>query len=187
MAHLTVTEKEHWKERISLRIEKALEAIWAEDANLKARINREARQLALDSLGLAELDHELEHIQSSIKTLEQSARDTRREMLATVRGVKPSELGDRHHSYHRTPSEVENAIDRRKKVHEQHLLSKDGRGKRILSLQTEKEELLDTVWLATSGNQIKELWQKVADVLDQHPTPLQKKALTIEPPKDGKP
>src|SRR5438874_6732960 len=50
MAGLTVTEKEHWKERIERRLDKRIEAIWARDPNLKERIDDEARQKALESL-----------------------------------------------------------------------------------------------------------------------------------------
>ena len=44
-----------------------------------------------------------------------------------------------------------------------------------------RRSLLDTVWLATSGQQIKELWKKVADLLSEEQTPLQKEALAIQP------
>jgi hypothetical protein len=50
----------------------------------------------------------------------------------------------------------------------------------VIELEREKEELLDTVWLATSGLQIKQLWAKVTDILQQQPTPFQQKALKIE-------
>lgn len=52
----------------------------------------------------------------------------------------------------------------------------------MLALRKEKEELLDTVWLATSGKQIKDLWQKVSDLLQQEPTPLQQDALAMKEP-----
>jgi len=43
MAGLTVTEKEHWKERISRRIDKKIEAIAAEQPNLMDRVQRESQ------------------------------------------------------------------------------------------------------------------------------------------------
>lgn len=52
-------------------------------------------------------------------------------------------------------------------------------GQKILRLQDEPEELLDTVWLATSSIQIKELWSRVSKLLDQPPTGLQREALDI--------
>ena len=52
MSHLTVTEKEHWKERISRRIDKAIEAVYAEQPSLRSRIAEAAQSEALKSLGL---------------------------------------------------------------------------------------------------------------------------------------
>ena len=54
MAGLTVTEKTHWKDRIGRRIDKRIEAIYAEEPNLNDRVQRDARQRALQSLGRAE-------------------------------------------------------------------------------------------------------------------------------------
>ena len=54
MSGLTVTEKEHWKNRIARRIDKRIEAITADDPNFFERIERDARKQALESLGLAE-------------------------------------------------------------------------------------------------------------------------------------
>jgi hypothetical protein len=56
MPGLTVTEKEHWKDRIGKRIDKRIEGIYAEDPNLKERIERDARARALASLNLTDLD-----------------------------------------------------------------------------------------------------------------------------------
>jgi len=44
--------------------------------------------------------------------------------------------------------------------------------------------LLDTVWLATSTSQIKELWAQVNALLEVNPTALEQKALTIAPVKE---
>ena len=63
MAGLTVTEKEHWKNRIAIRIEKKIESIYAEDPNLKERIEREARERALASLKLTDLQQRLDEIE----------------------------------------------------------------------------------------------------------------------------
>ncbi len=54
-------------------------------------------------------------------------------------------------------------------------------GQQVLKLQHEQDELLDVVWLATSGKQIRDLWAKVAELLDDEQTQLQRDALAIEP------
>jgi hypothetical protein len=82
---------------------------------------------------------------------------------------------------YRHDSEVGNAVKRRKAVHEDELLAESELGQEVLRLRQEKESLLDTVWLACSAKQIKELWSKVAELLDDEQTQLQRDALAIEP------
>ena len=55
MPGLTVTEKEHWKNRIAKRIERKIETLKASDPGFFTRVGIQARQQTLDNLGLAEL------------------------------------------------------------------------------------------------------------------------------------
>ena len=50
MPGLSVSEKNHWKERLSKRIDKRIEAISAEDPNLLERVKRDAHDRAMQSL-----------------------------------------------------------------------------------------------------------------------------------------
>ena len=100
-------------------------------------------------------------------------------MLARLCGVSPEDVNEYYCLRH--DSEIQNAISRRRAVHEDELLAEDALGKKILRLRQEKEDLLDTVWLATSGAQIKELWAKVAQLLGDEPTQLQQDAMAMAP------
>jgi hypothetical protein len=177
MAGLTVTEKEHWKTRIERRIDKRIESIWATDPNLKERIDKEALQKALESLRLADLQRESDQVDEQKLHLEKRHQQITQQMLATVRGV-PVESVDDHHSYH-AEREVETAVGRRQKVFEEELLAAHEVGREIVTLRQEKENLLDTIWLATSPSQLKLLWAKVADLLRDDSTQLLKDALAI--------
>ncbi len=179
MPGLTVTEKGHWKDRIEKRIDKKIEAISAEDPNLLDRIHRDAHERALLSLGLAEMQRELDAAEQQKSALEKRERQVGRAMLAHVRGVPAGDIED-YHSY-RHDQEVQNAVKRRQAVHEDELLAKSDLGNQILQLRIEKENLLDTVWLATSPKQIKELWSKVAELLNDEQTKLQRDAIAIPP------
>ena len=64
---------------------------------------------------------------------------------------------------------------------ESEILAESELGRQVLSLREEKENLLDTVWLATSSSQIKELWSQVNTLLEIKPTVLEEKALKIAP------
>ena len=178
MPGLTVTEKEHWKERISRRIDKRIEAIHAADPNMKDRVDREARDRALASLGLSELQHEADDVERQEKHLEERGKQIEKAMLARVRGVPVSSIDG--YVYH-GDTEIENAVKRRQRIHEEELLAECEPGRKILALRQERDELLDTVWLATSGKDIRTLWQKVGDLLGDQITTLQGEALTIEP------
>ena len=81
-------------------------------------------------------------------------------------------------------SEVDNAVKRRKAIHADELLAESELGQQVLTLRQEKDELLDVVWLATSGTEIRQLWQKVVELLGDEQTQLQKDALAIEPAAD---
>ena len=175
---LTVREKEHWKERIARRIDHAIETLQAkEDPGFRERIRKESDQQAWESLGLAALRDECRQIEVDIKCLESRRRDAWADMLSKVSGTPANEI----RGLYCEPREVHAAVNRRIELHERELLSKTSLGKQILRLREEKEELLDTVWLATSPSQIKELWTRFAEVLNWEPPKLQREALAIEP------
>ncbi len=77
---------------------------------------------------------------------------------------------------------MKRAIEKRQAVHEDELLADTELGREILSLRLERDNLLDTVWLATSPKQIKELWKQVDEMLGGSQTKLQGEALAIDPP-----
>ena len=183
MPGLTVSEKNHWKDRLSKRIDKRLDAIAAEDPNLLDRVKRQARERAMASLNLADLQVEIDEIERQEETLDKRKSLLNRTMLARVRSV-PLETIDQHFSNSYYNNEVENAIKSRQTIHEDTLLAESAVGKRILDLRSERENLLDTVWLAASSKQIKELWTKVAELLGDEQTQLQRDALAIEPVTD---
>ena len=179
MPGLTLTEKDHWRKRIAKRIDKKIEVISAADPNLMDRILREARERALQSLGLAEMQHELDDIERQRKDLNKREERTERAMLAHIRGVPQEEISD--YDVYRHDTEIGNAIHSRQAVHEDELLAESETGRQILQLRLEKDELLDTVWLATSPKQIKDLWCKVVELLGDEQTQLQRDALAIAP------
>jgi hypothetical protein len=176
MPTLTVTEKEHWKERIARRIDKKIEFLTASEPALLDRIRDEARQRAVRSLGLAAIQAELDTLQAQKQELERRERQAQRALLATVRRVPIEALED---YVHYSQSEISSALQRRQSLHEDELLAEDPLGQQILHLRQEKENLLDTIWLATSPQHIKELWTKVVDLLGDDQTVLQKEALAI--------
>jgi hypothetical protein len=178
---LTVTEKEHWKNRIAERIEKRIEALFADEPRFLERIRDQAQKLALDSLGIRVLQERLDLIEKQEERLEARKDRTRKEMLARIRDVPIQQVTDYRYG---ADTEVQNAIAKRQAVHEDELLAETELGREVLSLRLERDNLLDTVWLATSPKQIKDLWKEVDELLGGGQTRLQREALAIDPPKE---
>jgi len=179
MASLTVTEKAHWKERITQRIKKRIDTIVAQDPQLFDRIKREARQRALVSLGLADMQRETEENERQKKLLNDREAAIQQQMLAKVRGVPVDALQD-YYSYGRHNHEVEQTIERRSAVHEDELLVENEVGRQIVKLHSDEASVLDAVWLATSPKQFKTLWEKVSQFLGEEHSRLIADALNIE-------
>jgi hypothetical protein len=179
MANLTVAEKTHWRDRIQARIDRRIEAITAGEPGLVERIKQEARVRAVASLGLAEFQDELDRIATQRVELDRRDTQIRTEMLARVRGVSADDV-DCYSRIHDHP-EIRAAITRRQSLHEEELLAGNELGRQVLKLRAERENLLDVIWLATSPAQVRQLWTKVAELLGEEPTRLEREALSIPP------
>ncbi len=183
MPGLTVAEKTHWKDRLSKRIDRRIETIAAEEPNLLDRVKRDARERAMQSLNVAELQADVDAIEQQEETLNQRKSLLHRTMLARVRRV-PLETIDQHYTPTHYNNEVESAVKSRQVIHEDELLAECEVGRRVLTLRQERESLLDVVWLSSSPVQIRELWAKVSELLGDEQTQLHRDALTIPPVQD---
>ena len=72
-------------------------------------------------------------------------------------------------------------ITKRQAVHKDELLADHELGGQVLKLRAEKDRLLDTVWLACSSAQIKQLWSSVTRLLGDEPTELERDTLASPP------
>lgn len=186
MPGLTVSEKNHWKDRLANRIDKQITRVASEDPNLLERVKRQARERALQSLDIADLQQQVEALEKEEEALEKREGQLKCAMLARVRGV-PVEAIDEEYSVYaksRIDNEIEQSITRRVGVYEEDFMSQSDVGRRIVALRHERENLLDTIWLATSPVQLKTLWSKLAELLGDEQTQLQRDALAIEPVTD---
>jgi hypothetical protein len=150
MPGLTITEKEHWRDRISLRIARAIERVKSRHPALFDRVRRQAHRHALESLGLADSYAELEAAQAEEADLALKKKRAQRAMIAALRGAPleevPESFSVRYGCELPLPAE---AIGKRQSAHQEQLLAEDPVGREVARLEAEKEHLLDTVWLAT--------------------------------------
>ena len=189
MPGLTVTEKTHWRDRIAARIDRAAERIKARHPALFDRVAREAHAQALASLGVAEVVRRAGGHQGrgGGPGPPQEARPAGhgRRPCGPCRSTRsPTRFNVRYGSDLALPHEAAEAIARRQAAHQEQLLADDPIGREIARLEAEKDNLLDTVWLAASPAQIKQLWAKVAELLGDEPTALEREALAIEPTRE---
>ena len=173
MSRLTVTEKEHWKSRIENRIKKAIELLESKEPGLMPTIEAEAKQRAYKALGILEHMEKIQEIDDNFRQL----RKQREELSSLMKNIALKnqfiQCDQEYHIEYRFNALVEKYTARC----EQELLSASPFGTEILSLRAEKEALLDTVWLATSSVQIRELWTRVSSVIGDESTELQQRIL----------
>ena len=152
---ITVSEKSHWRDRIAKRIDQRIETLVAkEDPTLLQRVKEQARQRAYDSLGIQAQRQELDELEKQKADIEKRERRLEAEQRAIINGTTvEEELEKGCYSY---DSVVENAVAVRAKALESEILAESEVGKQVLALREEKDNLLDTVWLATSSSQIKD-------------------------------
>ncbi len=79
--------------------------------------------------------------------------------------------------YHDVEERIERIIRQHQENTEGELTAETPLGKQIKRLQKEQEEMLDTVWLATSPKEIVNLWSRVVTMLQQPLTDLQRETL----------
>jgi hypothetical protein len=172
MPSLTIPEKKYWRKRIARKIDKKIAAIAAQDPGWLERLAEQARQRALHSLGLADIQAELDTIAAQKKEWQRRQRRAYRAMLAVLRRVPLEEVEEI--PSRRRQREAGRAIRKRQFLHEEELLAQDERGREILRWLREKDNLLDPVWLATAPSSLQVMWQKVVELLGEDPTPLEK-------------
>ena len=174
---LTVKEKEHWKEQIEKRIDKAIAQAYRNEGkdwrrSLQEKVNKEV----LKRLGLTnymkrflDLESRIEKLRSEqsklVKLTEESFKDKSNENLRWKQGHQL----------------IEKVIQLEAEIVEKERLGDSVPGQKILRLMREKEELLDTIWLATSPVQIRSLWKDFTKLVAVEPTKLQKQAIAYAP------
>ena len=189
MPGLTVTEKSHWRDRIAARIARAVERIKARHPALFDRIAREAHAQALTSLGLADAHAELEAIKAEEAALARRKKQAQKSMIATLRSMPIDEV---ERQLQRPLRQRAGPASRGRRGDHPPAVGPPGadagrRPDRPRDRQAggRKGPPLDTVWLAASPTQIKQLWTKVGELLGDEPTTLERDALAIEPAKEA--
>jgi hypothetical protein len=176
MSRLTVTEKEHWKSRIEKRINRAIEILESSNAEHFASIRARAKDAALKELGIEKLAANRDRLKEERKLLESEFEDAETDIEIAILGeTERKKLG----AYYSRKA-AEQKIKRATELVEERLLGDSDLGIELRRLREERESLLDTVWLATSSKQIRDLWCRVSEVLGETPTRMQEQLLSVD-------
>jgi len=172
---LTVKEKEHWKERIEKKIDKAIAKAYRDEGNgLRETIRQQAKTRVMKHYGLEDYMRRYSSRKAQIEELQSQQFKASEEASKPLESMSPRYCWSDRHSL------IEGVIDRAAKDVEKEILQESEFGRKILRLEREREELIDTIWLAISPAQIRSLWNDFSAMLTEEPTELQKQALTYE-------
>ena len=178
---LTMTEREHWKKRIQARIQQHIDRIIADNPGLMPDLLAKAQKQAYKDLGIDKLRDKRAKLLQQQKQINEDLQATDEAITCAVLELTPGAYRVNSYSHDRN---LEEALRKRIAVIRQKLLAKDEVGRRIIGLQKESEEVLDTVWLATSPQQVKDLWERVLSYLNENVGDLQREAMSL-PALDG--
>ena len=171
---LTITEKNHWKERIEAKIDNKIKRLEATDPDLFKTTKKRSRTQLLKDQNLTSEYDQLVSLDERIGKLNTELTQIAEKLYIAIKG-KPMHYG----RYDLDAVDCE--IESRTRLFEEDYLCESKLGSEIVRLRREKENLLDTIWLATTNRQIKELWTQTTDLLGEEPTLLQKQAIEAPP------
>jgi hypothetical protein len=137
-----------------------------------------AELAAHKALGTADLHARIEAIKQESDALDKEQEELEVVMYCRVLGKDIAQERCPRSLY----GELNAAMRKQQRRMEEELLAETPLGQQILKLRAEKEALLDTVWLATSSSQIRDLWSRVSVVLGEEETPLQRQILSQDDP-----
>jgi len=176
---LTIKEKEHWKDRIAQKIEQKINRLVSStQRNYLKNVAELARSKAIESIGLVENERQQAELE---RTVEQSNAELERLKIAfgaAITGLSVEAIVAK--GIWRTKELIDSEFRTLTIQQERLIMQGDELGREILKLRDEQEQLLDTVWLATSSIQIRQLWQSVHELLADQPTALQTTAMNTE-------
>lgn len=178
---LSQKDKQHWRDLIAKKIDKRIDGIKAACPSRFSNLAAQAYNESLKSLGLVPFYTKEDTLTKQIRELEQQKEKNERAMIAHLRNVPPDTI--ERYTYN-CRSEVQEAVEKRAATHLDALMQADDLGQQVLALEAEKEDLLNSVYLATATSQIKDLYASVLKLIDETPTTLTGAAMAITPVKE---
>lgn len=173
---ISVTEKEHIRELIEKRINAEIEKISTENRVDEDDIKAKAKKEAIVALGIESPMGDLDALDAQIEKL-QDKRSKLEFRTLEILDINPEK--QRNYGTHRQL--INNKIKSASVAYQNRLLEAHPNLGRIVQLKAEMDSLLQTIWIATSNTQVKELFSYLNDLLGTKPTQLEIMAQKIPP------
>lgn len=174
MSTLASGVRSELRDRLDRKFKAAIEALEErEDPGFSERLEKQANEDAQTALGIRKLLERDEQIRTEQTGLEEESAELRRQIVAVATNAPLESLQSKNCSRW----DWERVLDKRAAVEQQRLMEASPLGRKMLALQKEQDELVDTIFLATSAKEVKLLWQRVTELLSAKDTPLQEAAL----------
>lgn len=175
---LSVTEKQNIKEIIEERIDREIERIQTENKPAADSIKEEARTQTLTALNITDHMSELMSIKEQLAELGEQKKQLENRILEML-GV---DMRKANYGYGASSEQaIESKIASASRSYEKKLLTAHPILGKIVTLRQEKDNLLQSVWIATSNVQVKQLFDMVNQLLASVPTELEAMAQNIPP------
>lgn len=174
---ISISEKQHWKERIEKKIKQRIHALKSQNPTYFVNAESEAKLLAINELGIATEFEELKHLNQEIDRMTEDLKTRICVTIEKLSGEKPL-----HYNVHVGRIDTLLQPYTARKLDE--LLQADKLGREVAKLESEKENLMDTIWLATSSRQMSDMWTKVLKLLDEEGTDFQREILATPKPSE---
>lgn len=166
---ITHAEKQVIVERIEARINTTIQQIETDHAIELRRIDAQVRAKALDNLEITGAVGEIAACEAEVKALE-ARIDAAKDLIHKAIGKDLS-----HYGYWANQFEIE--LKDRYALDLRAALKATDWGARINELKWERNNLVDTVLVATSSKELKGLWAKFNTLLGITPTAMEAEAL----------
>jgi len=169
---ISYAEKQHWKERIGSKLDARIQALKLQNPKFFQGIEAKARQQALASLGITAQLERMEQLDAEIDRMGEELKDIACALITTVSGKETER-------YYASRSKIDALLKPHIAKATQELLRTHKLGKQVADLEAEKENLMDTIWLATSPRQMSEMWIKALKLIGEETTAFQRDILTV--------
>ena len=179
MSKMTQTEKNYWIGRMNELFQVRIDQLHAEKPSLEKKLRDKAQQLAIKELGIAKLQTE---VVKTEKAYEDARKKKQKAQEALEQHILDMKIADSflkaygvinngyNYRWRSNSDKVEQAVEAYTNKHFNELLEADSHGKKIRTLERERDSATDAVYLATAAPEVRALQERLSKLIGQDMT-----------------